>query len=76
MLLYARGIVPPLQVTDYCFRWITLLANERTTNDIVSVNCLQGDGLDRSFAFAISQMILDITGDLLSESSKVCMLHS
>ncbi|CAF9924998.1 hypothetical protein IMSHALPRED_006347 [Imshaugia aleurites] len=33
-----------------------------TTN---SVECLQGNGLDRSFAFAISQMVLDIVGDLL-----------
>ena len=31
-----------------------------------SVECLQGDGLDRSFAFATSQMVLDIFGDLLS----------
>lgn len=33
-----------------------------TTN---SVECLQGGGLDRSFAFAVSQMVLDILGDLL-----------
>ena len=31
-----------------------------------SVECLSGNGLDRSFAFAISQMILDIVGDLMS----------
>ena len=33
-----------------------------------SVECLHGDGLDRSFAFAMSQMILDIVGDLMSKS--------
>lgn len=37
------------------------------TDGFRSVECLQGNGLDRSFAFAISQMVLDIVGDLLSK---------
>lgn len=41
------------------------------TDGIGSVECLQGNGLDRSFAFAISQMVLDIFGDLLSEFHKI-----
>ena len=40
-----------------------------------SVECLHGDGLDRSFAFATSQMILDIVGDLISKSHMVRKLH-
>lgn len=36
-----------------------------------SVGCLQGGGLDRSFAFAMSQMILDIVGDFMSKSHMV-----
>lgn len=35
------------------------------TDGFGSVECLQGNGLDKSFAFAISQMVLDIFGDLL-----------
>lgn len=38
------------------------------TNGSGIVQCLQGDGLDRSFAFAMSQMVLDIAGDILSKS--------
>ena len=37
------------------------------TDRLALVECLQGDGLDRSFGFAISQMVLDIFGDLLSK---------
>ena len=36
------------------------------TDTLALVECLQGGGLDRSFAFAVSQMVLDILGDLLS----------
>lgn len=43
------------------------------TDGIRSVECLQGNGLDKSFAFAISQMILDIFGDLLSKLPMVWM---
>ena len=37
------------------------------TDGFASVECLQGNGLDKSFAFAISQMVLDIFGDLMSK---------
>ena len=36
------------------------------------VQCINGNGLDRSLAFAISQMILDIFGDLLSKLTGQC----
>lgn len=37
------------------------------TDGFCLVECLQGNGLDRSFAFALSQMLLDIFGDLMSK---------
>ena len=37
------------------------------TDTLALVECLQGGGLDRSFAFAVSQMVLDILGDVLSK---------
>ena len=45
------------------------------------VECLQGDGLDRSFAFAMSQMILDIVGDFMSKlpyesPAKLCVFST
>ncbi len=33
------------------------------------VQCTSGEGVQRAFAFSISQMVLDITSDLLSESN-------
>ena len=45
------------------------------TDGFASVECLQGNGLDRSFAFAMSQMILDIFGDLMSTFHMLFTFH-
>ena len=45
------------------------------TDGFGSVACLQGNGLDKSFAFAISQMLLDIFGDLLSKFHTLRTFH-
>ena len=67
MPLYAHGIVLLFQVIlGFLLRPIPVIW-ERMTDGFGSVECLQGNGLDKSFAFAISQMVLDIFGDLLSK---------
>ncbi len=37
-----------------------------TTDGLFLVQCAFGNGLHRSIAFSLSQMVLDIVGDLLS----------
>lgn len=50
-----------------CLLSTPLLYDKIRVDPFELVQCLHGESLDRSFAFAVSQMVLDILGDLLSK---------
>ena len=70
IIIYA-GVRPwyctAISGTSKTYTWTHPYRLETITDTFALVECSQGDGLDRSFAFAISQMVLDILGDLLSK---------
>ena len=65
IIIYAG--VRPWYCTTNSGTWTHSYDLRFVTDTLVLVECLQGGGLDRSFAFAVSQMVLDILGDLLSK---------